>query len=257
MKALFALAKTIAPLITSTREAIHYSITNITRLPGQATFQIASNVMSDNILNVTRKGCEPVYANCTNYDDKQHFETSCGNFTVQCGPQVVETTFDPLKLMPSVSFEGFSELIGSNIDSAYQLAQEKMQDMGAWFNSFMPNTLCDWDDLQCHFDALQEPLSECNQLGYQDAFMCQYNTVANYLQNYDFNEIYHELLERYTPDEHQAIAAISIGATLTTAALVTYYFHKKCSHDNAKVNDLKRTKDSEPKEPQAAAAPAI
>ena len=109
--------------VYSHKMKIFSSISGYRLMPGEENgINFSQKFVADNMLEIVRESCgKAVQATCDNFDDAQTFtfnEPNCGGFTVNCGPRIAETYFDPTKNIPTVTSEDVYEVAFQGFDNS-------------------------------------------------------------------------------------------------------------------------------------------
>lgn len=98
--------------------------------------------VADDVVEIVRASCgKAVRAICEDFNEPQVFtfkEPHCGQFTVHCGPQVVETYFDPTKNIPTV--QNIAEAAQQGFDTSlnpWRYIYNALPDMQNMFSHFL------------------------------------------------------------------------------------------------------------------------
>jgi hypothetical protein len=176
-----------------------------------------SNMGCTNFNDTYIPPCAPVNIACTNYDDLQSFQTPCGNFSAQCGPQVVETYFDPFKYissesftmpsisMPSISIPSFpSESLGHYAESFSNWL---------WQTKAPERIICDWNDVSCLYNEVNECVNAESSSGWAQ---CLLDSAKQYQEDNDIS------------NQQIAIAAgLGIVAVAAAYKTLSWLYHRK------------------------------
>jgi hypothetical protein len=79
----------------------------------------------------------------------------------------------------------------------------------------VPETLCNWDDLKCHYDKLKPILDICRDN------TCLLQNLFEYGSKYDKSAVYGELTRKYLP--YMAIGALTASLVVSGIAIRQQY----------------------------------